>query len=234
MRAYYIAIFLLTFLSAGAQEIELNLTMGVGTYAMHDLKNFQSDMRSRFPFKPAITDDFPPYLFYEFSGHWKSDGIFFSGFAIAYGSTGGRVQYRDYSGYLRADQLLQYVNLAVPMGLSFGAGKNMQIRLDLKPTYTRTFANLKFEQDVAGEYAAQDNHFTSYSVAAQPGIWLMRRINRFGIHAQASYYVTIVNGKMYSKENDSAYLVDSNNSKPIYAGWDGIRLSLGASFVLSD
>jgi hypothetical protein len=200
---------------------------------MNDLKKFQLEMKKQFPFEPDITDDFPPYLFYEASCHLRHDRGLVTGLALSYGSTGGRVQYRDYSGYLRTDQILRYLNLSAPLGFGFDPGERTSIQFDLRPTYTMTFTDLKFEQEVAGNHQTESHRFKSQNIAVQPEFAMMRRINQFGIHVQASYYITVVKGKMYYKENDEAYLV-GNDDKPLYAGWDGVRLSFGVSLVLAD
>jgi hypothetical protein len=233
MRAWYAAVFLLFPFLGAAQQITFNLSAGVGTYAMRDMKNFQLAMKNAFPFEASITDEFPPFLFYEASAYIKPTNRFFTGISVAYGSTGGRVQYRDYSGYLRADQLLRYINVSGPVGFDFEVGDKILLYVDLKPTYTITFADLNFEQEIGGDREGVKHQFQSQTVAVQPGFWLLRRIGQFGLHGQLSYYIPVVKGKLYYNENNNAYLI-GNDDKPLYAGWNGVRLSLGVSIVIGE
>jgi hypothetical protein len=229
-RVRLVVIFFLLCLTASAQEIRINLAIGGATYAMGGFKRYQQEIAQQFGFEPTITDEFPPYLFYEFSADVNWTRSFFSGVSVAYGSTGGRVQYRDYSGYRRADQLLRYINFAIPIGFRVNPSENFTLSFDLKPTFTRSDADLVFEQEVLGNHQSQTVGFKSQSVAVQPGVLVMRRIKSFGIYAQLSYYQTVVKGKMFLKENEDYYLeVNSNN--PIHADWEGVRLSLGVSYI---
>jgi hypothetical protein len=232
MRTVLTGFILLLSFSAAAQRVVVNVSGGGGVYSMSYLKKFQANIREQFPFEPNTTDEFPPYFFYEASCYWKPGSLFFTGFATSYGSTGGRVQYRDYSGSLSADQLLKYVNLSVPLGVVLHSGKNMPVYLDLQPTYTLTFTELKFQQNVLTQNFTQSLRFTSANIATQPGIMVLRRINRLAIHAKAAYYVTLVKGKMYFKDDKAAFLTDGND--PVHATWDGLRLAFGLSFVIDD
>lgn len=231
MRLTLTLTFLVLVTSCVAQKFTLNVSSGIGTYTMKDLKAFQKGIKAQFPFEPTVTDEFPPYFFYELSSFARPGKMFFFGFGVTYGSTGGRVQYHDYSGYLRADQLLKYLNVSVPVGVSTDLNEKVSIQFDLRPTYTMTSAELRFEQEVVGTYEDERVKFNSETLAVQPGFLLMRKFNRFGVHAQASYYASLSQGKMYLKENSDLFLVDDND-KPLYTHWDGVRISLGLSLWL--
>jgi len=227
-----VAIYLILFsYCCAAQRFLVNVSAGVGTYSMTDMKTLQSRLKEQLPAKATVTDEFPSYFNYEASGHWLAGKSFFTGVAVAYGSTGGRVQYQDYSGYIRADQLLKYVNLSAPVGFAIHPKEMLSIHFDLRPTYAFTITDLKFDEEVLSLRESQTLRFTSSNIAVQPGLMLIRTIRQFAVHAQASYYVTVVKGKMYYKENNEAFLIDTNND-PLYATWDGLRLSLGVSLFV--
>ena len=231
MRFYITFLFFIFVSSCVAQKFTLNISSGVGTYAMKDLKAFQKEIQKQFPFKPTITDEFPPYFFYELSSFVRPGKTLFFGFGVSYGSTGGRVQYRDYSGYLRADQQAQYLNVSIPAGVCVDVNEKLVIQFDLRPTYTMTTAELRFEQKIVDTYEGEHLKFNAEAIALQPGLLLMRNFKRLGIHAQASYYATFYNGKMYLKENQELFLINDND-KPIHTNWDGVRVSLGLSLWL--
>jgi hypothetical protein len=225
-------IFLLVIVSNSlyAQQFIFSVDAGIGSYKMNDMKKFQAELKADFP-SLTVTDEFPPYVYYQGSCQITLTGSFFTGLALAYGSTGGRTQYRDYSGYVRADQVLQYLNVSTPIGYRFAITEKLNLSFDLMPTYTLTMANVRFEMDVADEYTLDEFDLRSQSFAIQPGILLMRKMGRFGIHAQAAYYQVLVKGKMYSEQNQNAYLV-GNDGEPLHAGWEGLRLSVGASILI--
>jgi hypothetical protein len=227
------AILSLISFSATAQQVAFTLDVGIATYAMKDFKELQEEFANQYVFTPSITDEFPPYLYYEGSCQINLTTEFFTGVSLAYGSTGGRVQYRDYSGYLRADQKLRYINLSIPIGYRVKIRENMTLSFDLKPTYTNTTADLLFEHEVLGNHESTKFTFKSQSFAVQPGILLARKIGRFALHAQASYYQSIVKGKLKYKEDESLHLTNNQND-PVYAAWDGVRLSLGAFFFIRE
>lgn len=224
----WIFIFVVMTLPATAQKITVNVGIGVGTYAMNDFKQLQKEIEEQFIDESTITDKFPPYVFYEVSGNIALVRSFFVGAALAYGSTGGRVQYRDYSGYLLSDQKLQYVNISFPAGFRFKLRENLTLSAELMPTFTRTMAAIDFQQEVLGDRSATTYSFFSEALALQPGIAVTRKLKRFGLHARVGYYQTIVKSKLFYKDLPEAWLVD-NDEEPVYPSWNGLRLSLGVS-----
>jgi len=230
-RLHLLVLFLLLSFPVAAQKITLSLNVGVGTYAMNDFKKLQKQLQSQNYLNPTITDEFPPYLFYEGTCHAALTSSIFTGVSVAYGSTGGRIQYRDYSGYVRADQSLRYINVSIPVGYRFNIGEKLTLGFDLKPTYTQSHVDIAFEQQIAAEYEKEEHKFNSKSFAIQPEIFLMRKFGRFGIQAQISYYQGVKQGNLYYEDDTDAYLIDDRDDA-IYAGWEGLRLSIGGSFLI--
>lgn len=233
MRHYLTVLFLLTLYSCTAQQMVFAVNAGVGDYDMKDLELFLKQSSGQTPISLALTEDFPPYFFYEASCFRETRYKLFYGALVTYGSTGGREAYRDYSGYLHEDLLLHYFDFGLPVGLVFHARENLVVHLDLQPTYTMTRSLLNVEEHVGAYHESGRLHFHSGSFAAQPGVSLLRKFQRMALQLNASYYITAINGKLYSKEYDGGYLINRENDDPLYAGWNGVRISIGASLTLA-
>src|SRR5438034_902469 len=88
---------------------------GIGTYSMGDMKHLQQEFASEFPVQPKITSSFPAYWMYEIGATVKLDSTISIGGNISYYSTGGRIDYSDYSGGLRLDQIATSFSIGVPV-----------------------------------------------------------------------------------------------------------------------
>src|SRR5690349_7378901 len=85
-----------------------------GSYSMTRMKQFQQDLinRTHQSGLPLFAvNSFPAYIGYSLSGGVTRNKITV-GFSLGYNSTGGRLDYEDYSGYLIADQLMRSFSFA--------------------------------------------------------------------------------------------------------------------------
>lgn len=214
-------------------QTTLSISTGHGSYLMSDMKVFQKQIDHDFPVNARITESFPAFVFFQASVVMQpKDPFFFKAVSIAFGSTGGRVHYSDYSGAIGFDQLLNFISASGFVGgtLAFEE-KYLFVQAGLKPGIVMSGLNMKFYQQMGDEESRESYKFTSLNLTAEPTILLTKEFGRVGVHAFAGYNITVVSGKLFSKENEGAFLIGSDN-KPLKADWTGYRFGVGLDYTL--
>ncbi len=98
-----------------AQEFNVSVTAGAGTYRMQNLKTFIEIVNESLPFSPVVVDEFPPYFWYAAAAS-VIKGDFNWGITVNYNSTGSRVSLKDYSGEYLSDRKLSSVSPGITAG----------------------------------------------------------------------------------------------------------------------
>lgn len=211
-------------------QLKISGSVGYGTYYMDDIRDWQKEVKAGLPVEAQAVSTFPGYLNFEGGISYDSKRKFFVGVIIGYGSTGSRLDYRDYSGSLTFDQLAKYYSLNVSIGSKRELiNKKYLLSLDFRPGIILT--NLVYETNtrLGTDKVSQKQEFKSINWNVQPTICVTRRFGSFGLHAFAGYNTSFKKGKLKVKGNKNYYLLNTNGSDA-HAQWGGIRLGLGATY----
>jgi len=225
MIRFVVFVFLAMPLSLRAQ-LTVSGAAGIGTFKMDDLHSLQNQILSQFPVEGKITSSFPSYLFYQGSVKWIFARNYVVGLSYEYGSTGGRVYYRDYSGTLYSDQRLHYYQVNVDFGLMKDFPRSFFLELDLKPGINLSRLEIADYQNIGGLDFAQSINVKSINIVLQPTLSVIKRWRNIGFQLMGGYHFTINAGKLHPKGNRDVYLVDTKNEK-VNANWSGVRLGVG-------
>lgn len=224
--------FLIPFTLSG--QARLSFSAGYGSYRMKELKAIEDDVPFYHLLGMKTVSSYPPYFNFEGSFTYQTNRALFCGVIIGYGSTGGRMDYGDYSGSVRIDQLAQYVSVNGSVGLSKKyPSKNMLVSLDLRPGVTITNFEMLFNYKIGTEEGNQKDEFKSLNVAIQPTVMLSKRIGRIGLDAFAGLNQSIARGKLREREDKRKHL-QTASGQPLRADWGGYRIGLGVSCYLTD
>jgi hypothetical protein len=195
---------------------------------MSDMKAFQEELHQDLAFDTRVTSSFPGYWFYELSLTSILPNNMVLGGNLSYGSTGGRIHYRDYSGEIGSDQRIHFFSLVPSLGTSFtGHDESWRFLVDLRPGMIYSKFQFDVYQRIGQTQDAKDLSFTSINFSVQPTVTVQKEFGRFGVHATVGYHATVVRGKLYLKDGGKAYLLDRKGDE-VYADWSGIRLGVGA------
>lgn len=195
---------------------------------MSDLKKIQEAQLRALPVEAEITSSFPPYWIYTLSGRDFRRGSLMIGLAGEIGSTGSRIYYEDYSGSIGIDQTLRFTSLSAHIGIwDELKEQKLYFSVDLNPGVTYTSMRFRSFQSL-GSYGPSEvtEELWSLSVALQPTFTITRRFGRFALNCFAGYHLTVLAGKLKSKENKDAYLVADGD--PVKADWSGLRIGVSA------
>jgi len=215
----------------GYAQVHISAGTGIGWFSMKEFHDFQEHLRSSFPVAARITEQFPAYVIYDASIAWQLRRTGFLGVYYQYGSTGGRIHYKDYSGEIYSDQLFHYNTIALNAGEALEFGKNYSLRVDLHPGATFTSLELLSVTKIGDQRYQESYKFHSINATMQPTFELTKTWGNFGLKLSAGYHIAVYAGKVKLKGNKNAILLGSSTD-PIAASWDGLRLGLSGIYII--
>lgn len=233
MRVYLYLLLLLAASPLTAQyAYKINISSGYGQYNMDDLKSLQQEFLEDFPEDARITEAFPGYAYFEASVSQRIQQKVFVSFYGAYGSTGGRVHYRDYSGEVGANQLVTYFSFGFPVSYTVLSLQNntLTVSLEAKPMVTIGRLTLEFYSKLGNSSEEQSYKFKANNLCFEPGVRIEKRIGQVGANVFIGYNANFSQGKLFFTEQDDAYLQDSEEDA-VTMDLSGLRASIGISFA---
>jgi hypothetical protein len=225
-----IIVVLLLIASNVLAQPRFTLRSGYGTYSMKQLKSFQAELKSQFTMPSEATEQFPGYIYFEGSFSLPVGQRINLGHDFTYGSTGGRIHYSDYSGALRADQLLNFSSFGTHATVRLSpAEQTVLLEVSLKASYIISNLELQFYQSIAGQTESEKFNFRSINGALQPDFSISKKFGRLGIHVIAGYSFTVLKGKLFLNDSDENFLLGPGD-KAVKSEWDGVRLGFGVHY----
>lgn len=196
------------------------------TYSMNDLKEFQQDYIESSGVELKTVTSFPPYFGFGIEIGKVTTPTFSIGFLMGYNSTGGRVDYQDYSGKVRMDQLLHCFSLGTIVRSRINQSNTWPLSISLAGTWVHTRMGINSEVIIGDMNQVDGIDVYSNNFGLHPALVLRRDINSLiFVQASAGYEVQF-SGKVFVKDNQDAYLTTSSGD-PLQIRWDGLRLNLG-------
>ncbi|MBF8962106.1 hypothetical protein I0P70_02510 [Pontibacter sp. FD36] len=207
--------------------------MGLGTFRMKSMKEFQQTLISRSNVNAKATDSFGPYFQLGLNAVMDLDEQTRVGLFVERSSTGGRVAYEDYSGELRYDTPVNYTALGAMLythepilnsQLSFVAG--IEASAFISRLRIETYGRLYNESD------SSSDTFSSKGVGLKPFIGLQYPI--LTIPARLTFgYLASGSRAFHVPGEPDQYLVRNSDNDKLEPSWNGIRLNLSVSFPIS-
>jgi hypothetical protein len=231
MKVYVLIPLILLFSSAFAQESNSILfRAGIGTYSMQSQKQFQQEFNRNSPIRFAYVHSFPAFPTFGGSLGFKVSEKASLGLWAEFASTGGRLHYKDYSGYALMDQVLR----------SFQVGPFIQYRINksvewpIYATFHTSLANinqkLTSEIEIEGEFDSEQYKLKAINYGFRPGIMISRELKpfifQFGVGAELQFH-----GDMKVDSNKDLNF-QTSDGKSLVSQWDGLRMTLGVGFKL--
>ena len=214
-----------------SQTITGSFGVGFGSYAMNSLKNYnQSLVATDFNgINPVLTDNFPPYIFYQAEAMYTEKKIIY-GLSISHGSTGSRVMYGDYSGKLIVDNLVRYNTVGVRLGEIFFSRKNFTLSANAKASGVFNKLKVIEKLDVYGSVIESSTGYHSVNFGLQPFFSSQYTSGKLSISLNIGYEYQIT-GRIFVNNEHNVYVTDSNGNE-IYIDGRGFRgiLNLGYRF----
>lgn len=229
MRYGFIAIFVSMTLAASAQEFVPSVGIGYSTYSMKSMRNFQEEFAKGFPVNAEVLQDFPAYINYWGSLTMQYDDVSMA-IVVGHTSTGGRIYYQDYSGYIGVDNLVSMTYAGLTPGFVLPAGKYKICPGANVFAYFNKLDVKSFVQ-VGDNYDEDHSRFKSLTLTLGPYLDIRRQVGKFMFAANLSANFPVFADKLYFEGTKAQYLVD-NKDKPVTIGGAQLRAGLSVGLIL--
>jgi hypothetical protein len=213
-----------------AQKWSVSGEIFYGTFKMKSMREFQTSVQGwQLPFEYQIVDKFPSFAGYNLLTRYDVSPRTTLGVRLQYVSTGGRVDYGDYSGQITHDQLLHAFSIGLNSTIRITKPSDWQGFLSFTAGTTRTSLNLSTTSHRSDLKSTYNYYFRSYNYFFNPAIKVGRKISsHLMLYATAGYDFQI-HRTLRAPQDDRAYLKTSNG-RDVIAEWDGVRLGAGISY----
>jgi hypothetical protein len=184
---------------------------------------------------PALaTETFPAHSGMQFQLLFRIDnpsGIkYFVGPYLDIASTGGRIDYKDYSGEIKIDQLFKAYSFGITGEIKIPVADNFYLSPSL--SIPIIFGSMQINSETrVGDYKDSQNYsFAATSFGLQPSIALGYDYSKFTIGLNLSYLLCMPTS--YSPESNSEAFLKNNNGEKVTIGMNGLGLGviLGYNF----
>lgn len=229
MRNIFVALFILNFLPPAlfSQELNLVLEMGLGTYRMKDLKEFNTINLSSLPFDAGITDNFPGYWNNKLLMQYSMKKFLTLGIACSYQSTGSRISRVDYSGEYFLDTRISAFSPGIMAEFYIPLKK---FRLSFGNEAGIEFSNLRLNEYLKINSESKENEysFTSHNWYYEPTVRLSYPVLFFRLGIVTGYLLDFKKGIFLSSDLNN-YNIKLTDGRTITADWSGARLGISLS-----
>ncbi|HVN47363.1 MAG TPA: hypothetical protein VMU30_00935 [Bacteroidota bacterium] len=198
---------------------------------MSDLKNLQSELCSSITSQgiPAnILDAYPSFYGFEtgflFPLFPSSDSSLLIGGVYEYNSTGGRIHYQDYSGEVRADQIVSTNAFGCMIKYQLSSQNEFHWALFGSCKYYYSVLHNSLYTRIGTYQTLSEPAFHSSSLGVEIGIAPFYNLWNFHLGVQLSYLLFFPSSLEYDNYSD-AYL-ENNNGENVRIDWSGFRLGL--------
>lgn len=207
---------------------------GVATFNMEDMKLLQKNISTDNDLGLEIVQDFPPYLQYQIgfkkSGTSNNDKLIIGG-VLSFTSTGGRVAYSDFSGSVKADQLINVFSIGPQIGYKLSNNKKLNVAIEAITSFDLTNMEIKNTLILGNQNDTDSQKFIAYGTSIQPRFNLNYSYKFLMFYVYLGGHVTVIQQPfIWKDDNESQITVDG--STPLKPQWNGIRAGIGLGFKL--
>jgi hypothetical protein len=208
-------------------QIKFELDYGFGKYAMKDLKSFNQGILETLPVKAQVTDNFPV------TSYWKAGVLPYSykflslGLTGVYNTTGSRIDYVDFSGEYKLDQVLSSRGFGLIFRFAFlEKGK---IKFSEYSDLIYAFTRCEMTETILD--SQQQYNFKSRSFQFEPGFRLAYEIASFQLAAKIGYTFDF-KGRLILKDDKDSYLTIPDSDEKVQTDWSGFRAGMSLCYIL--
>lgn len=209
-----------------AQKTKFEVSYGIGAYSMNDLKSLNNLLLEKLPVKGKITDDFPPQPFESIKLTTQFHNRFVVGITGSHNTTGSRVNYKDYSGQYKCDQLLTSYAPGIVIGMKL-YDAIVDVYVNANATYS--FTKLKIEETLMTE--TTKDSYTANSLSVHPEIKIAYSLKRFELSVNTGYLYDF--GANFLAFDGRGLINNSNSGQKISSNWSGYRLALNLGYYFN-
>lgn len=215
----------------GYAQLHASFSTGLAGFSMEDMKAHQLELKRQFPVDVKIMKSFPAFWFYELSLTGEITDRVRIGGAIGFTSTGGLMDYQDYSGEVKCKQLTRAWTAAVRCDVLLNSNPKWPIYFTGKLGTAFGHYDLEVSSELNNERDTDNLKFNSMNVFIEPGIMASKRIvGPLSATLNAGLNINVIKGKQRLADNTDLFLQDNSGDK-VSLSWTGFRLAAGLSIA---
>lgn len=231
LKLYLFILLIFSSITLKAQEISVGVGGGGGIFDMYSMKKFNQAIIIHLPFKPSLTDNFPPYYNYKAEVRYTFNDKMSIGVNCSATSTGSRLSLADYSGKYTFDnrQIGLFPGISVMLGKEHLKPIGLNLLMEAGVAISKMIATekLKVYTDSSFEKMTLD----ALGVYINPGMSCFWNINsKIRLNANISYYLGIEKGYHLPNGKDK-FVYNTESGEIIKPQWDGLRFGITAYWV---
>jgi hypothetical protein len=228
MKTTILLIFLFLLFTLNSFCYDISLGVGFGSYSMTDIKKMNTIVVGEITLPVKVTDNFPPYLFYQFIISNQVSEKYSIGMAWAYHSTGFRLTYSDYSGEYTNDELANAISIGAVLEFKLLSFNDFNFFVDVNPGLLFTSLTISEMTRIYDQSQTSKLDIQSTNFYIQPGLKITYPVSIFKLFLFSGYTLDLT-GDYHLKGNSDAKLVFPGTENIITSSWDGFRFCLGAT-----
>ncbi|MDA3823266.1 MAG: hypothetical protein PF450_11755, partial [Bacteroidales bacterium] len=170
-----------------AQQTGVSITLGIGSYELQDLKNYQDNLIERLPLEVKGFSYYPPYTNVRLNLFKTLPSGLKYGLVYGYSTSGAHANYTDGSGYLNLDQNIVAHQLGASASYRLLYTNFIEVLTygDLRLAYVRNIAEMNI---VANNYFENNQiKLTAISPLAELGIETLLHLKKLSLGLEAGY-----------------------------------------------
>lgn len=230
-------IILLSLLINGQVQAQYNAELQVdyNTFNMRDLKKLQKVMFADQIVPMKTVSSFPGYI--GFRGSFlrvvHTELEIEVGTVLSYTSTGGRVQYKDYSGELTGDQLTHVFTVGVLGRIPLYKTEKIKFGFSLYSGIEATTMKLHNYVRINNERSSSRDKFGAVGIGAVPSLYMKYYVNdKLYLLADAGYHFTLFQNTYRWSENENAEIfLEEGDDEALKPNWNGLRMGVGVGYT---
>lgn len=196
--------------------------LSYGTFSMNSMKALQNDISIASDSLLKAVTTFPSYYGFSASLLWTQNEKASIGIAIDFNSTGGRLSYSDYSGYLLVDQVLTAFSIGAVGEYKLNKSARWPISAGIQVSWVSSTVEITRESAIGNSPPSSDAQvLSSTNIGVRPHVLIQRNLPA-GLYAfvQAGYEL------QYHKQLETS----GGGKTNLTAEWDGFRALVGVGF----
>lgn len=210
-------------------QFRVSLSTGLAGFNMKEMKQHQAELRVQFPTQAKVIESFPSFWFYELYLTGQISKRVTIGGSIGFTSTGGRMDYRDYSGSIECNQTTQAWTPATRCEVLLNPDKKWLVYFTGKAGAYFGHYELRVLAEVNNDRNDNTVEFNSINAFVEPGFLLSKNIvGSLNAMVTAGYNLNVFQGKQ-KLSSDSSLFLQNNSGGPVNLDWSGFRLGFGMS-----
>lgn len=202
--------------------------IGYGNFSMQGLKTVQEGLILQNNLGLEVVEEFPAYYQFGLQFRYNISARYAGGIALETGSTGGRVAYADYSGSIRADQLVSYKSVGTFSEYLIQEGK-LNWLAGVEVTAVRSALTLEITTQVNEHKGHNLEELVALGVGIKPYMSLRYPVKRFVPEISLGYL--FYSGRPFHLRGDERMILSAYN-KEIGPNWGGLRVTAGIGLLL--